>query len=97
MAAAYFTLRHHNAARVKLRVRRRRLVLALGEEKIPPQLHFVEPNPHIEWDRMAVASGIRAGTAFQADFVVFWVGHFHLLNDILWVFCWPAPYQGQGV
>ncbi len=31
-----------------------KVVLALGEEKIPPQLHFVEPNPHIEWDRMAV-------------------------------------------
>ncbi len=31
-----------------------KVVLALGEEKIPPQLHFVEPNPHIEWERMAV-------------------------------------------
>jgi hypothetical protein len=32
MASTYFTLRHHNAARVKVRVRRRRLVLALGED-----------------------------------------------------------------
>ena len=29
-------------------------VLAMGECRVPPHLNFNTPNPHIEWDRMAV-------------------------------------------
>ncbi|MCB2261721.1 MAG: type I polyketide synthase [Candidatus Thiosymbion ectosymbiont of Robbea hypermnestra] len=29
-----------------------KIVLSLGHEEIPPNLHFKEPNPHINWDNL---------------------------------------------
>ena len=31
-----------------------KVILALQHEEIPPHLHFREPNPHIEWDKLPV-------------------------------------------
>src|SRR5690606_8366227 len=31
-----------------------KVVLALQAEQVPPHLHLSTPNPHIEWDRLAI-------------------------------------------
>ncbi|HKF49641.1 MAG TPA: type I polyketide synthase [Terracidiphilus sp.] len=37
-----------------------KVVLALHHQSIPPSLHFRQPNPHIDWDRMCLNVPVRA-------------------------------------
>ncbi|MFM2061664.1 MAG: hypothetical protein RLZZ507_1334 [Cyanobacteriota bacterium] len=31
-----------------------KVVLALGHQQIPPHLHFKQPNPHVDWDKLPI-------------------------------------------